>query len=248
MSDKVILITGAASGIGLTTAKQFIEEGAVVIAADINTGALEEHATALGGNYRPMTLDVASNEQIESAAAEVARDYGKLDALINNAAVAKMAELEELEEDVFDFEFAVNLKGPMLLVKNFAKLLRKSDNGSVVNIASVAAIREVPGHYLYSAAKVALDKFTRDSARAVPGIRHNCIEPGIIDTPILDQAYGDMAPAVREVAARCPVSRVGKPEDIANAIQFLCSDKATYINGATLIVDGGISASTNSPF
>jgi NAD(P)-dependent dehydrogenase (short-subunit alcohol dehydrogenase family) len=248
MSDKVILITGAASGIGLTTAKQFIEEGAVVIAADINTGALEEQAAALGANYRPMTLDVASNEQIESAAAEVARDYGKLDALINNAAVAKMAEPEELEEEVFDFEFAVNLKGPMLLVKNFAKLLRKSDNGSVVNIASVAAIRELPGHFLYSAAKAALDKFTRDSARAVPGIRHNCIKPGVIDTPILDQAYGDMAPAVREEAARCPVSRVGKPEDIANAIQFLCSDKATYINGATLIVDGGISTSTNSPF
>lgn len=247
MSQKIVLITGAASGIGLTTAKQFIDEGAIVVATDINTAALEEQAAALGENYRPLTMDVGSNEQIESAAAHVTSEYGKLDALINNAAVATLAEPEELEEEVFDFEFAINLKGPMLLVKNFAKLLRKSDNGSVINIASVAAIREVPGHYLYSAAKMALDKFTRDCARAVPGVRHNCIKPGVIDTPILDRAYGEMAPAIREAAAQCPASRVGKSEDIANAIIFLCSDKATYINGSTLIVDGGMSAATNSP-
>ena len=248
MSNKVVLITGAASGIGLTTAKQFLDEGAVVIATDINTAALEEQAAALGENYRPFTMDVASNEQIESAAAHVTTEYGRLDVLVNNAAVASLAEPEELEESVFDFEFAINLKGPMLLVKNFAKLLRESDNGSVINIASVAAIREVPGHYLYSAAKMALDKFTRDCAKAVPGIRHNCIKPGVIDTPILERAYGDMAPAIREAAAQCPASRIGKPEDIANAIIFLCSENATYINGATLIIDGGMSAATNSPF
>ena len=249
MSEKIVLITGAASGIGLTTARLFIEEGAIVVATDINTAGLEKQAAVLGENYRPLTLDVANNEHIETAAAHVAEKYGKLDVLVNNAAVATMAEPEQLEEGVFDFEFAVNLKGPMLLVKNFAKLLRKSDNGSVVNIASVAAIREVPGHYLYSAAKAALDKFTRDCVRAVPGVRHNCIKPGVIDTPILDQVYGDNAAAVRETTVNLSAAgRTGKPEDIANAMLFLCSDRATYINGATLIVDGGISAATNAPF
>lgn len=249
MSDKIVLITGAASGIGLTTSRLFIDEGAIVVATDINTAALEEQAAVLGQNYRPLTMDVSSNDQIEAATAHVAETYGKLDVLVNNAAVAKLAEPEQLEEGIFDFEFAVNLKGPMLLVKNFAKLLRESDNGSVINIASVAAIREVPGHYLYSAAKAALDKFTRDCVPAVPGMRHNCIKPGVIDTPILDQAYGDDAAAIREGAAAVSAAgRVGKPEDIANAILFLCSDKATYINGSTIIVDGGMSAATNSPY
>jgi len=248
MSEKIVLITGAASGIGLSTARLFIEEGAIVVATDINTAGLEQQAALLGENYRPLTLDVASNEQIEAAATHVAEKYGKLDVLVNNAAVATLAEPEQLEEAVFDFEFGVNLKGPMLLVKNFARLLRESDNGSVVNIASVAAIRELPGHYLYSAAKAALDKFTRDCVRAVPGVRHNCIKPGVIDTPILEQGYGEMAPQVREEAAKCPASRLGQPEDIANAILFLTSAKATYINGATVIVDGGISAATNAPF
>jgi len=249
MSDKIVLITGAASGIGLTTSRLFIDEGAIVVATDINTAALEEQAAVLGQNYRPLTMDVSSNDQIEAATAHVAQTYGKLDVLVNNAAVATLAEPEQLEEGIFDFEFAVNLKGPMLLVKNFAELLRESDNGSVINIASVAAIREVPGHYLYSAAKAALDKFTRDCVPSVPGIRHNCIKPGVIDTPILDQAYGDDAAAIREGASAVSAAgRVGQPEDIANAILFLCSDKATYINGATVIVDGGMSAATNSPY
>ena len=248
MSGKIALITGAASGIGLTTARLFIEEGAIVVAADINTAGLEQQAAVLGENYRPLTLDVASNEQIEAAAAHVAETYGKLDVLVNNAAVATIAEPEQLEEAVFDFEFGINLKGPMLLVKNFARLLRESDNGSVVNIASVAAIRELPGHYLYSAAKTALDKFTRDCVPAVPGVRHNCIKPGVIDTPILKQGYGEMASQVLEEAAKCPASRAGQPEDIANTILFLTSTKATYINGATVIVDGGLATATNAPF
>ena len=246
--QKIVLITGAASGIGLQTAKQFIEAGAKVIATDINEAALKQQAAEIGKNFLPLLLDVANEEHIVAARDLVEKDFGRLDALVNNAAVALIHEPEQLTAEQFDKEMAVNLKGPMLLVKYFAPLLRKSANASVVNICSVAAIAEVPGHYLYSAAKVGLKKFSADCARALPGIRHNSILPGIIETPILDIAYGEHADLVRKSAAGVtPVGRLGLPEDIANAVEFLCSDKATFINGASLVVDGGIAVANNSP-
>lgn len=246
--QRIILITGAASGIGLQTAKQFVDAGARVIATDINEAALQQNAAELGENYQPLLLNVAKEEHIKAAFELINKEFGRLDSLVNNAAVAGMNEPEQLTAEQFDFEMDINLKGPMLLVKYFAPLLRKSDNGSVVNICSVAAIIEAPGHFLYSAAKVGLKKFSEDCARAVLGVRHNNILPGVIDTPILDLAYKEHADIVRKTTAEtAPVGRTGKPEDIANAVEFLCSDKATYINGATLVVDGGIRAASSSP-
>lgn len=247
--QNIAFITGAASGIGLAIAKLFIQSGSLVIAADINKAKLDQHASELGKSYIPLFLDVGDSQQIAAAADNIKADYGKMDALINNAAIASIHQPESLESDLFDTEMAVNLKGPMLLVKHLAPLLRHSENGSVVNICSVAAICEAPGHYLYSAAKVALDKFSRDCAKEVLGIRHNSILPGIIDTPILESAYGKEAADLLRIdaAERCPVGRLGQPKDIANATLFLCSDKATFINGASLIVDGGITAAGNSP-
>lgn len=245
--QRVILITGAASGIGLQTAKQFVAAGAVVLATDINESRLNSNASELGENYKPLVLNVANEQHIVAVRDLVEKEFGQLDVLVNNAALATLHEPEQLTDELFDNEMAINLKGPMLLVKHFASLLRKSNNGSVVNICSVAAITEVPGHYLYSAAKVALDKFSRDCTRAVPGIRHNSILPGVIETPILD-TYGEHADVVRQEATKAaPAGRLGTPEDIVCAVEFLCSDKATFINGASLIVDGGITAATNSP-
>jgi NAD(P)-dependent dehydrogenase (short-subunit alcohol dehydrogenase family) len=249
MSEKrVVLITGAASGIGLETAKQFMASGASVLAADINKDLLGENAADLGENYLPLVLDVADENRIEEVSGQVRENYGKLDALVNNAVTAELGEPGELSGERFDHEMSVNLKGPMLLVKHFAPLLRNSENGSVVNICSIAAITELPGHFLYSAAKTALEKFTRDCCRAVTGVRHNCILPGFIETPILD-TYGDEAEFVRETARNSsPAGRMGMPIDIAYAIEFLCSNKATFINGATLVVDGGLTKAASSPF
>jgi NAD(P)-dependent dehydrogenase (short-subunit alcohol dehydrogenase family) len=246
-NQKIILITGAASGIGLGAAKHFLAAGAKVIASDINEKALNEQAALLGDNYQPLLLNVTIEADIMAARDTIAEQYGVLDSLINNAAAATLHEPEHLTSELFDVEMSLNLKGPMLLVKHLSDLLHKSADGSVVNICSVAAIREVPGHYLYSAAKVALDKFSRDCARAIPGIRFNSILPGVIDTPIL-ASYGEHKEQVKAEAVKAtPVGRLGTVEDIANAISFLCSDQSSFINGASLIVDGGIAAANNSP-
>ena len=248
MSEKkIIFITGAASGIGLQSAKRFLDAGATIVAADINKIALEKMSTELGKDFLPFEMDVGDETKIEAARAFVDSRFGRLDALINNAATVTLHEPEQLTGDLFDREIGVNLKGPMLLVKYLAPLLRKSTNGSVVNICSVAALGELPGHYLYSAAKIALDKFTRDCTSSVRGVRHNCIFPGVIDTPIL-HAYGALESTIRNEAIKAaPAGRLGTVDDIAYAIEFLCSDKASFINGARLVVDGGIVAANNSP-
>jgi NAD(P)-dependent dehydrogenase (short-subunit alcohol dehydrogenase family) len=246
---RVILITGAASGIGLQTAKQFIASDAKVLAVDINEELLAKNVAELGENYLPQVLDVADEKKIEALRKLVEKKFDRLDALVNNAVSAMLGDPEQLTSARFDHEMAVNLKGPMLLVKHFAPLLRKSENGSVVNICSIAAITELPDHFLYSSAKAALDKFTSDCCRAVTGVRHNSVLPGFIETPILSAYGAEMAAFVRETVCKmAPAGRMGRPEDIAYAIEFLCSDKATFINGATLLVDGGLTKATCSPF
>lgn len=247
MTDsKIVLITGAASGIGLQAAKQFLAAGASVIAADINTAGLNECAEKLGNKYVPLTLDVSVEAEIEQAYHFIKEKFGRLDALINNAAYASLHDPLQASGQQFDKEMSINLKAPMLLVRNMTPLLRMSKNASVVNICSVAAIAQAPGHYLYSAAKAALHKYTLDCAAAVRGVRHNCIFPGVIDTPMLS-GYGEQAEIVKNGAiANTPVNRLGTAEDIANAIEFLCSENASFVNGASLCVDGGLIAATNS--
>ena len=247
LEHRIILITGAASGIGLGTAEQFIESGARVLAADINKELLDKNVARHGENYIPMLLDVGHEEKIQEASRRVEKEYGRLDVLVNNAVTASLGEPEQLTGLWFDHEMSVNLKGPMLMVKHFSPLLRKSENGSVVNLCSIAGIIELPGHFLYSAAKAALEKFTRDCCRSVTGVRHNCVLPGWIETPILD-TYGDEAEIVRETARKtAPAGRMGLPKDVAYAIEFLCSDKAAFINGASLLVDGGLTKAASSP-
>jgi NAD(P)-dependent dehydrogenase (short-subunit alcohol dehydrogenase family) len=241
-NDKIVLVTGAASGIGLATATLFVAEGATVIATDINSTALSDMRLDGPGALVTRVSDAGSPAAIAELASWVEAEYGKLDVLVNNAGFAIMKDPEEVTEEEYHSQMNVLLTGPVFYVKHFAKLLRNSDNGSVVNISSGSAVISSHGYCPYALAKAALVKLSEDSAVQVPGLRHNAVLPGFIDTPILFEAYGEEAATqMRTMLIQLePVHRIGQPIDIANAVAFLASDEASYINGTSLLVDGGM--------
>jgi len=240
--DHVAVVTGAASGIGLAVARQFVEAGTTVEGIDRNEGALTKVAVDLGNRFIPKVCDVSREPEIANLAAEFSRRFRHLDVLVNNAGMARFTNIEQLTEEDFDFHFNLLLKGPMFFVKHFVPFLRKSPAPSIVNISSAAAWIVAPNHFLYSAAKLALEKFTRHMAIDLPGIRSNSILPGWIHTGIWKAVGLDDQQTMsyfKSATKRIPCGRIGKPEDIANCVTFLCSEKASYINGASIVIDGG---------
>lgn len=239
---KVVLVTGAASGIGLQIARQFLAEGATVIGTDVNEEALAAVAET-HKSFRTRVSDAGDLSAISELAAWIESEFGALDVLVNNAGFARLNNPEQLTEEDYVAQMDVLLTGPIFLVKHLAGLLRASKNGSVINISSASAVVTMPGYTPYGTAKAAIAKFSEDCAVTVPGVRHNTVLPGFIDTPILTKAYGDevVARLTEYIEANMPVPRVGTCEDVANSVLFLASDEATYITGVKLVVDGGLS-------
>ncbi len=242
-TDYVVLITGAASGIGYSASQRFIQEHATVIGADVDEAALNQARAALTERFVSRVCDVANEAQVAATAQFVEREFGKLDVLVNNAGRGMLVNLEAMQEADFYWHYDVLVKGPMLMVKYFAPLLRKSSHPSILNISSAAARIEIrQNHFLYSTAKAAVLKFTQHLVRDLAGIRANTILPGWVDTPIYRRAGLD-EPVIKaiydRVLPRIPAKRIGKPEDIAHCILFLSSEHASYINGAAIDIDGG---------
>jgi NAD(P)-dependent dehydrogenase (short-subunit alcohol dehydrogenase family) len=239
----VVMVTGAASGIGLETARQFIGEGAVVISPDIDEAGLEKAAAELGEKYIPRVCDISKADRIAELAGFIKDEYGRLDVLVNNAAMGKLTAIDVMTEEDFYYHYEVDVKGAMLMVTNLLPMLKESAYPSIVNISSSAALVEhVNFHFLYSTAKAAVLKYTMHLARDLRGIRANAVLPGWVDTPIYERAGFDrgFVEQVYEKAVNyIPAGRIAMPEDIANVILFLCSKKASYVNGAALQVDGG---------
>lgn len=241
--DRIVLVTGAASGIGLEITQQFLAAGAAVIGTDVNAGALEEVASANPGSFHARVSDAGDPAAIAELAGWIEQEFGALDVLVNNAGFARLNNPEQVTLDDYNAQMAVLLTGPVFFVKHLAPLLRRSSNGSVVNISSASAVMAMPGYCPYGTAKAAIAKFSEDCTITVPGVRHNAVLPGFIDTPILRPAYGDEAVdrMLDYLQSNSPAGRVGSSEDVANAVLFLASDAATYITGVQLLVDGGIS-------
>ncbi len=240
--DYVVIVTGAASGMGLETSRQFMKNGATVVGVDYSEKTLQNASRDLGVGFIPKFCDISNEQQIIALSEFVKSSFGKLDGLINNAGRVKFGiSVEMMKEEDFYWHYDVIVKGPMLLCKHFAPLLRKSSNASIVNITSTVTEQEIGNHFLYSTAKTAMQKFTRHLTRDLPGIRANSILPGWTDTPMADvlgpreaiDAFFNM------VIPKIPCGRIGMPIDIANCVLFLCSENATYINGAAITVDGG---------
>jgi NAD(P)-dependent dehydrogenase (short-subunit alcohol dehydrogenase family) len=242
--QKVALVTGAARGIGLATARRFLAEGWRVALLDIEAELLQKAAASLQNAESTLALhcDVSDAAQVGGAVNQVAKRFGRLDALINNAGVAVFAPLLETSDADWNRILAVNLTGPFICTKAAVPLLRETGNGAVVNVTSISAVRASTLRSAYGTSKAGLAHLTKQLAveLASLGIRVNGVAPGPVDTA--------MAKAVHTAEIRAdyhdaiPLNRYGLEEELAEAIFFLSSERSSYITGQILAVDGGFDA------
>lgn len=240
MDDKVVIITGGASGIGAGMVEVFVEEGAKVIAADINEEALK--VASEKENVFGMKLDVSSDEAWASLVEEVKAKFGKIDVLVNNAGVSSEKSYKDIDLNDWEFMMKINGFGAFAGMKHVAPVMAEQGKGSIVNISSYTAqIGQGFNHYtaskgaVRSISKAAATQFGRD------GVRVNALFPGIIQTP-MTEALSDSKALLEQLIKATPLQRLGLPEDIAKAALFLASDDSSYITGAEIIIDGGFSA------
>jgi NAD(P)-dependent dehydrogenase (short-subunit alcohol dehydrogenase family) len=250
--EKVALVTGAAMGLGAAFASAFAAEGAAVGLLDVDEQALESTAASIeeaGGRAVPVAGDVSQAAVAESAVRTVVSELGRLDVLVNNAGVVRYGELPRFPEEDWDYVLDINLKG-MYHTSRFAiPEFRRQGGGAIVNVASVQAYWSHQGAVAYSASKGGVVAFTRALAldHAREGIRVNAVAPGTVLTPMVRDAAQRSNPenpdaALTEFAQTHPIGRMIQPEEVANVVLFLASDKASVVTGITLPVDGGLLA------
>jgi NAD(P)-dependent dehydrogenase (short-subunit alcohol dehydrogenase family) len=243
LEGKVAVITGGNSGIGLATAKRFLEEGAKVAISGRNQKTLEEAVKSLGNGTVAIKTDTANLGDIERFLGEVDKKLGKIDVLFVNAGVAKFAPLTETPEALFDEQFDINIKGAYFTIQKALPYL--NDGASIILNTSVAGQTGTPATSAYSATKAALRSLARTAAAelAERNIRVNAVAPGPIVTPIFgrtglpQQAIDDFA---KDLIGKVPLKRFGQPEEVAGVVAFLASKDASYITGVEINVDGGL--------
>jgi NAD(P)-dependent dehydrogenase (short-subunit alcohol dehydrogenase family) len=244
--NKVALITGAASGLGLATAKAFAQSGAAVVLADWNEKAARSAAdelTAKGHKALAIHCDVADDAQVEAMVEQTVAAFGRLDAAYNNAGVQNiLAETADATREDFDRVMAINLRGVWSCMKFELRQMRKQASGAIVNCSSLGGLVGGAGRGTYHAAKHGVLGLTKSAALeyAARGIRINAVCPGLIQTPMSDQMIaGGQADALDAMLKDVPIGRVGRAEEIADAVLWLCSSAASLVVGHALAVDGG---------
>jgi NAD(P)-dependent dehydrogenase (short-subunit alcohol dehydrogenase family) len=243
-SQKVALVTGAARGIGLAVAKLFLTEGWRVALLDIETQLLRGAVAGLASPEATMALscDVSDAAAVTRALTEIERRFGRLDALVNNAGIAVFAPLLETSDDDWKRVLEVNLTGPFLCTKAAVPLMREHGGGAIVNITSISAVRASTLRSAYGTSKAGLAHLTKQLAveLASLGIRVNGVAPGPVETAMAKAVH---TPEIRaDYHDAIPLNRYGLEEELAEAVFFLCSDRASYITGQILAVDGGFDA------
>ncbi len=250
LEGKVAVITGGASGIGEASVRLFVEEGAEVVVADVQDERGRRIAEETGAEY--VHADVTREEDVESAVSHAVDAYGRLDCMFNNAGIAgAVGPIESVTVEAFDRTVAVILRGVFLGVKHAAPVMRGQGGGSIINTASVAAIRTGYGNHVYSAAKAGVVQFTKSVAMELgeDNVRVNCILPGFIPTPMIaiargvpvEEAEAKLGVITESFREAQPLRRPGRPDDVAKAALWLASDDSSFVNGHALAVDGGVS-------
>lgn len=240
--QKVALVTGAASGIGKATAERFLSDRYRIICIDKQ---FESPTVSL--LIYDWTCDLMDERAIIHLFESVEDAFGRLDVLVNNAAIHFVGSIEETLTSEFDELAAVNMRAPFLCVRQAMPLLRKT-GGTIINVASGVGIAPDARAPLYSASKAWLIHFTKCLALRYgeTGVRVNAVCPGPTDTPMLQAAYGNSPAAILEAGDANPLGRIARPEEVANVIAFLASEQASYVNGAVWTVDGGESVNFKS--
>lgn len=250
LAGKVALITGGGTGIGRACARMFAREGARLAVAGRRRAPLEaavaEIATA-GGEALAVECDVSDRGQVERAIWTLVERFGALHCVVNNAGVLLVATVEETSDEDWTRVMAVNLTGTFLVSRAALPELRRAGGGTIVNVASVLGLVGMKQRAAYIASKTGVVGLTRAMAldHAAEGIRVNCICPAIVETELVRDLYkkqADPAAAMRARTATLPLGRLGKPEDVANMAVFLASEESSWLTGAALPLDGGLTA------
>ena len=239
---QVAIVTGGADGIGWATCRRLAEDIAHVVILDLREDRAVERARELGRSHVGRRCDVSQEDDVRSVLGEVIRTFGAADVLVNNAGVGEQGS-STLDQTVegFDRVLAVHLRGAFLMSREAGRAMREQRSGSIVNLSSIAGCAGIPGRNAYGAAKAGLSAMTRAMACewARFGVRVNAVAPGYVRTALVDDLARRGALDVNAIEARTPMGRFARPEEIAEAIAFLASSRASYVTGATLAVDGG---------
>lgn len=243
LQAKVALVTGGGSGIGKAIAQAFVREGAKVVIAGRDGKRLERAALEIGGDCVAVNADVSSFSDVEKMVSAALEKFGRINILVNNAAVLLPGTTESISEEDFDQTFNINVRGLWLVTRAVLPHMRAAGGGSIVNIASVLSLVGARNRVAYAASKGAVAAMTKAMAldHALENIRVNCIAPGIVATEMVERFNMDEN-ARRQRVAMHPMGRFGQREDVASAAVFLASDESRWTTGSVLTVDGGYSA------
>jgi len=243
--NKVALVTGAGSGMGLATTQAFAAEGAAVVLADVNEAAVREAAHQLvAGGHKALAIrcDVADEAQVRAMVEQTVSTFGRLDAAFNNAGVqSPVAETADASGEDFDRTIAINLRGVWNCMKYELLQMRKQGSGAIVNNSSIGGLIGLPGRAIYHASKHGVIGLTRSASLeyAAKGIRINAICPGTFDTPMVQEMIAKDPEAMKEIMREQSIGRLGRAEEIASAVLWLCGPGSTFVIGHALAVDGG---------
>jgi NAD(P)-dependent dehydrogenase (short-subunit alcohol dehydrogenase family) len=245
LAGKVAFVTGAASGIGRATALAFARQGATVVVADIDHQGNQDTARmieGLGGQALAVGCDVTRGEDVQAALNQTVQTFGRLDYAFNNAGAEQQPKpTADITEEEWDRIITINLRGVFLCLKYEIPLMLQHGGGAIVNTSSGAGIKVFGRGAAYAAAKHGVVGLTKDAALdyAASNIRINAICPGIIDTEMMDRFTGGTPEGRDRVIAQEPIGRMGRPEEIAATVVWLCSDAASFVTGHALVADGG---------